>query len=38
VVEIGAAEARGDGLALGEGAAVRLIAGAGRPVDRPGPG
>jgi SAM-dependent methyltransferase len=38
VVEVSGAEARGDGLALGEGSRVRVIAGAGRPVGRPGPG
>ena len=32
VVEIAGAEPRGDGLALGEGSAVKVIAPAGRPV------
>jgi SAM-dependent methyltransferase len=39
VAEISGAQARGDGLALGEGSRVRVIAGAGRPVHGPdGPG
>jgi hypothetical protein len=36
VVEVSGAEARGDGLALGEGSRVRRIAGAGRPLGGPG--
>jgi hypothetical protein len=32
VVEISGGEPRGDGLALGEGSAVRVVAPAGRPL------
>jgi SAM-dependent methyltransferase len=38
VVEITAAEPRGDGLALGEASTVRVVAPAGRPVPAGGPG
>jgi ribosomal protein RSM22 (predicted rRNA methylase) len=37
VVELEGAEPRGDGLALGEGSRVRVVAAAGRPVPGPGP-
>jgi len=36
VVEVAGAEARGDGLALGEGSRVRVIARAGLPAGGPG--
>jgi hypothetical protein len=38
VVEVAGAEPRGDGLALGEGSSVKVVAPAGRPVPgAPGP-